>query len=69
MSKIPKEFYNVNSPRYPVVVETVGEMIEQLKRLPPDLPVQQGFSERAVLTVFNVDADHRPPSLEVREDE
>jgi hypothetical protein len=38
---VPSEFYLINeeSP----YVETVGEMIKQLHRLPDDLPVKQGL--------------------------
>ena len=36
-------------------VSTVGEAIEELKRLPPDMPVQQGFADCVDLVVFNRD--------------
>lgn len=36
-------------------VTTVGEAIEELKRLPPDMPVRQGFSDSVDLVVFNRD--------------
>lgn len=52
---IPPEFYNVNY--NPVHCETVGEVIEQLKRLPPDLPVDQGFGKGVRITVYNASTD------------
>jgi hypothetical protein len=53
--KIPKDFSHQD--HGPVICETVAEIIDQLRRLPPDLPVLQGFSEGARLIVYNVSSD------------
>ena len=49
---IPTEFYrgDEGSP----YVETVEQMIEQLKRLPADLPVRHGVDYGCCLTVYNI---------------
>ena len=49
---IPSEFYKADesSP----FAETVGELIEQLKRLPRDLPVRHGFDHGCSPTVYNI---------------
>lgn len=52
--------------RQPILepVLTVGELIEQLKRLPPELEIQQGFDEGARLVVYNC---RTTPHLEIEE--
>lgn len=57
--KIPACFYK--SGNHPTV-GTVGELKKQLARLPDDLRIQTGFSERAQLVVYNVDTS---PQLEI----
>ncbi len=46
-------------------VTNVGEMIDELSRLPRDLKIKQGFSPSADLVVFNIRQDDR--HLEVTE--
>ena len=53
---IHKDFYNEK--RTPVLCETVGEVIEQLKRLPEDLAIGQGFGEAVILTVYNISMEN-----------
>ncbi|MGO1500795.1 MAG: hypothetical protein ACTHWH_05880 [Marinobacter sp.] len=36
------------------IASDVGELIEQLKRLPRHLPVNHGFGEGCSLTVYNI---------------
>lgn len=52
---IPSEFYrgDEESP----YAETVGQLIEQLQRLPADLPVMHGFDYGCCLTVYNINQD------------
>lgn len=38
-------------------VKTVGEMIDELSLLDPNLPVKQGFSESVDIVVFNRNRD------------
>ncbi len=40
-------------------VTNVGEMIDELSKLPRDLKIKQGFSPSADLVVFNVNDDDR----------
>lgn len=48
---IPEEFYRGdNMP----VVHNVGELKEQLSRLPDDLPLEAGFGDAVALVVFNI---------------
>lgn len=49
---IPKCFWHDSEPA--PTVRTVGEMIEQLQRLPPDLEVRAGWSDAAMLVVYNI---------------
>jgi len=49
---IHMDFYNDKGT--PVVCKTVGEVIEQLKRLPDDLAIGQGFGSAVRLTVYNI---------------
>jgi hypothetical protein len=55
--EIPLDFYSDKG--QPVTVDTVGEAIEQLKRLPEDLEISQGFSEGVRLIVYNI-SRHNP---------
>lgn len=52
---VPSEFYSddEDSP----YAETVEDLIEQLQRLPPDLPVKHGFDHGCRLTVYNIKQD------------
>ncbi len=51
---IPKEFYKDGDKNGPVDVETIFELISELKRLPPDLPINMGFNTGARLSVYNI---------------
>lgn len=50
--KISKDFYRVDGDG--VECHTVGEVIEKLKLLPEDLPVEQGIYGGVALKVFNI---------------
>lgn len=52
MNGIPLNFCNANYE--PVLCETVGDVIEALKRLPAETPIDQGMGEGVRLTVYNV---------------
>lgn len=53
--KIPTKFYKGEDRP---VATTVEELIEILKELPPELPVDQGFNNKGtVVIVFNVDSE------------
>lgn len=43
--------------KWSVNVRNVGQLIDELKRLPADLPVRMGFEDSADLVVFNRDDD------------
>ena len=58
--EIPEEFTSSDKP----IVETVGDLIEQLKMLPCDLPVETGLSDGVMLAVYNVTTN---PVLEIEE--
>ena len=45
-------------------VQTVGEMLDELSRLPRDLRVVQGFSPSADLVIHNVSSSDRHLSLD-----
>jgi len=49
--------------------ETVGDLIEALKTLPPSLPVRQGFGEGVHPVVYNAKTDAFLEFAEVEEDE
>lgn len=57
---IPFEFHNLKKAKvtHHPRAYTVGEVVDQLKRLPPDLPVESGFGKGVELIVFNVGAKH-----------
>jgi len=38
-------------------VTTVGEMVQELSLLDPDIPVKEGFSDSVDIVVFNRDGD------------
>lgn len=61
---IPEDFYKGDYP----VVYTVGELIEELKRLPEDLPITLGFNQGVGVVVYNVDRDSIHLSFEECED-
>ena len=50
--KIPEHFYSGKSE--PQAVKTVGELIDQLKRLPRNLPMECGTNKECVIYVYNV---------------
>lgn len=58
--KIPLEFYNEEKAKKPhPKVSTVGELMEQLKRLPSDLPLSYELAnheeaDQVMCTVYNV---------------
>jgi hypothetical protein len=56
---IPEKFYKAGSTEYPVVVRTVGELIEALKELPKDLEINQEYSDLggAEVVVYNILSD------------
>ena len=51
---IPKDFYHGDD--HPTC-ETVGELINELNRLPKELEVRLGFGSMAKLVVFNINTD------------
>ena len=61
--RIPKEFYISRLPK--PVAETVGDLIEQLQRLPPELAIEQGFGRGGKLKVYN--ASTASPHLKIKE--
>jgi len=52
---VPSEFYRGDEEK--PYCETVGELIEQLQRLPCDLPIKQGYEDGCTLTVYNIKTD------------
>ena len=58
---IPQKFYKTTAEEYPVVVRTVGELIEALKELPEDLPINQEYSSQggAEVVIYNFNEDDR----------
>jgi hypothetical protein len=44
--------------------ETVGDVIDELNRLPRDLPIVQGFADSVDLVVFNRDQENAHLSFE-----
>ena len=66
-TEIPTKFYKGDDKP---VANTVGELIEILKELPAELPVDQGFNNGGtVVVVFNVDSEPFVEFLEVEQDE
>lgn len=64
---IPTKFYKGEDRP---VANTVGELIEILKELPAELPVDQGFNNKGtVVVVFNVDSDPFVEFLEVEDND
>lgn len=61
--KIPEEFYRADK-KHPVA-HTVEELIEQLERLPPELPIQCCITSGAMLVVCNVNSGY--PVLDIDE--
>lgn len=61
---IPEEFYKGDVDK-PTACD-VGELIEQLQRLPRHLPVKSGFGEGCQLVVYNIKDG---AFLEIEEDE
>ena len=59
---IHKDFYHETGK--PVVCDTVGEVIEQLNRLPKDLEVSQGFGESVRIVVYNISRENPHVSFE-----
>lgn len=53
---IHKDFYHDTGT--PVLCETVGEVIEQLNKLPKDLDVVQGFGDAVRITVYNISREN-----------
>lgn len=69
---VPVEFYNAEKGGGHPVVRTVGELIDQLQRLPRDLAIGNSESEAAMLTVPNIKDDIRPygrPHLSIEVDD
>ena len=58
---IPQKFYKTGTDGYPVVVRTVGELIEALKELPEDLEINQEYSGLggAEVVIYNFHEDDR----------
>jgi len=59
--EIPQKFYKTTADGYPVVVHTVGELIEALKELPEDLKINQEYSDLggAEVVIYNFNEDDR----------
>ena len=53
---IHKDFYHNTG--QPILCDTVGEVIEQLNRLPKTLNIGQGFGETVRITVYNISSDN-----------
>jgi hypothetical protein len=51
-NKLDKAFSNGS---WTINCKTVGDVIKELQRLPPELPVHQGFEDSVDLVVFNRD--------------
>lgn len=64
---IPKKFCNAKDPNYPVNVQTVGELIEALKELPPELQVNQEYGDDGGADVIVYNVSDPIPHLELRE--
>ena len=58
---IPMKFYKTTAEGYPVVVHTVGELIEVLKELPADLEIIQEYAPAggAEVVIYNFNEDDR----------
>lgn len=52
--EVPKQFYRGDMAK--PVAQTVGELIDELSRLPSDLPVDP-YEDGVALTVYNIDMD------------
>ena len=52
---IPKAFWHSSEPT--PVAYTVGDLIDELKRLPEELEIKVGFGDGAKIVVFNVGQD------------
>jgi len=53
---IPKKFYNVKEPDFPVIAKTIGELKEVIKNLPDDLIINQEYTDYSgtVIVVYNI---------------
>ena len=54
--QIPEEFYKYEGDK--PAADNVGELIEQLKKLPSGLPVEATFSDGVQLAVYNIDQEN-----------
>ncbi|MBL4941143.1 MAG: hypothetical protein JKY81_05700 [Colwellia sp.] len=67
---IPTEFYNEDEAMMPPPrVNTVGELIEQLKRLPSDLPLSGWEYLTHEIIVYNITMDNTHVSIEEVDEE
>ncbi|MBE8233552.1 MAG: hypothetical protein HAW67_07415 [Endozoicomonadaceae bacterium] len=62
---IPTGFYHSDSA--PHSATNVGELIEQLKKLPSHLPINSSRNSGCIVTVFNINADAFVEIEELRE--
>ena len=53
--KVPKCFWHDSEPT--PIAYTVGELIDELSRLPRELEVSTGFNTGAMVCLFNIDKD------------
>ena len=69
--EIPQKFYKTTADGYPVVVHTVGELIEALKELPENLEINQEYSDLggAEVVIYNFHEDNRHLCLRENEQE
>jgi hypothetical protein len=61
MNGLDKAFSNG---KWTMTVSTVGELVDELNRLPRDLPTKLGFAEATDIVVFNRGSDDAHVSFE-----
>lgn len=52
---VPRGFWNSDTPT--PTAETIGELIDVLKQLPPEVTIKQGFGEGVSVTLYNIGGD------------
>lgn len=65
---VPVEFYNLKKakkPHHPIATN-VEQLIRQLQRLPPGLPVDSGWGCGVELVVYNMDASFGDTHLQLQ---
>ena len=58
LRNVPSHHYNSDNRGDGYKCRTVGDVIEQLEKLPRSLPVSAGFGEPVVLTIYNAMQEH-----------